>query len=89
VLFDLGLMFFTSGAAILAALTLCDHSATGAVPPRGQMHRVVVILSGLPSIGPGGMPRAADDAAVDQVLTQQPAAISIASFVFIFSVTAV
>jgi hypothetical protein len=66
----LALTLCMSGAAMLAALTLCDHSAMSAVPPRGQVHRVVVILSGVPSIGPGGMPRAADDAAVAQVLTQ-------------------
>jgi hypothetical protein len=40
------------------------------VPPRGQMHRVVVFLSGVPSIGPGGMPHATGDAAEELVLTQ-------------------
>ncbi len=74
-LFYLLVMVCTSGAAMLAALNLCDHSATGAVPPRGQMHRVVVITSGVPSIGPGGMPHAANDAAAAQVLSQVSAAI--------------
>jgi hypothetical protein len=45
-----------------AALALCDHSATGAVPPRGQVHRLVVILSGVPNIGPGGTPHASGEA---------------------------
>jgi hypothetical protein len=64
-----------AGAALLAALALCDHSVTGAVPPRCQMHRVVVFLSGLPSVGPGGMPHAMSDAAEELVLTQVLAAI--------------
>ena len=61
---------YMAGAALLAALALCDHSVTGAVPPRGQMHRVVVFLSGVPSIGPGGMPHATGNAAEQLVLTQ-------------------
>jgi len=55
---------------MLAALALCDHSATGAVPPRGQMHRLVLFLSGVPSLGPGGMPQATGDAAEALVVTQ-------------------
>ena len=65
-------MLCTSGTAVLAALALCDHSAAAALPPRGHMHRVVVILSGVPSVGPGGMPRATDDAAQALQLTQVP-----------------
>jgi hypothetical protein len=65
---------------MLAALALCDHSATGAVPPRGQMHRLVVFLSGVPSVGPGGMPQATGDAAEALVFTQVRAAFGINLF---------
>ena len=69
-LFKVALTLRTPGTAMLAALALCDHSAAAAVPPRGQLHRVVVILSGVPSTGPGGMPRATGDASEALLLTQ-------------------
>jgi hypothetical protein len=69
-LFALNLMLGMSGTAILAALALCDHSAAAAVPPRCQMHRVVVILSGVPSVGPGGMPQATGNSADALLLAQ-------------------
>jgi hypothetical protein len=43
------------------------------------MHRVVVILSGVSSSGPGGMPQATVDAAAALVLTEVLAALCIVS----------
>ena len=81
---DTVLILCISGAAVLAALALCDHSTAAAVPPRGQMHRVVVILSGVPSIGPGGMPQATGDAAAALVLTEVLVALCIFSVLHCF-----